>query len=48
VLSLRTPPAAGENHPSAGDWMLALSAAVVPALGGVWLGLVWFGSVAGA
>lgn len=48
VLSLRTPPAAGENHPSAGDWMLALSAAIVPALGGVWLGLVWFGSVAGA
>ena len=48
VLSLRTPPAAGENHPSAGDWMLALGTAIVPALGGIWLGLVWFGSVAGA
>lgn len=27
--------------------MLALGTAIVPALGGVWLGLVWFGSVGG-
>lgn len=48
LLSLRTPPAPGENHPTVGDWMLALGTAIVPTLAGVALGIVWFGSVAAA
>ncbi|MFN4001290.1 hypothetical protein [Microcella sp.] len=48
ALSLRTPPAPGENHPTAGDWILALVTAIVPTLAGIALGIAWFGAVAAA
>lgn len=47
VLSLRRPAEPGENHPSAGDWMLALGTAIVASVAGVALGVAWFGAVAG-
>lgn len=34
------------NHPSAGDWMLALGIAIVASLGGVATGVLWFAAVA--
>ena len=46
VLSMRRPPEPGENHPSAGDWALSLGVALVSSSLGVWLGIVWFSSVA--
>lgn len=36
------------NHPSAGDWMLSLAAAIIPSIGGVAVGIAWFSAVAGA
>lgn len=46
IFSLRRPDAPGENHPSAGDWVLALGIAVVASLGGVAVGVGWFAAVA--
>lgn len=46
LLSLRRPPEPGENHPSAGDWVLSLGTAIVASLGGVALGIAWFSAVA--
>jgi hypothetical protein len=46
LLSLRRPPEPGENHPSAGDWVLSLGTAIVATLAGVALGIAWFSAVA--
>jgi hypothetical protein len=48
LLSLRRPPEPGENHPSPGDWMLALGIAIAASIGGVALGIAWFTAVATA
>ncbi|WP_439564512.1 hypothetical protein [Microcella sp.] len=47
LLSLRRPPEPGENHPTVGDWILALGTAIVASIAGVALGVAWFGAVAG-
>lgn len=46
LLSLRTPPAPGENRASVGDWILSLSIAVGATALGIAAGIAWFGSVA--
>lgn len=46
LLSLRRPKEPGENHATAGDWVLSVGVAVVAVTAGVWLGVVWFGAVA--
>lgn len=51
LFSLRRPTEStepGENHASAGDWMLALGIALAASAGGIWLGVVWFTAVATA
>lgn len=48
LLSLTRPPEPGENHPSVGDWMLALGIAIVSSVGGIALGITWFSAVATA
>lgn len=46
LMSMRRPQEPGENHPSAGDWVLSLGIAIAAVTLGIWLGIVWFGSVA--
>lgn len=48
LLSLTRPKQPGENHPTAGDWIVSISIALVGTALGVWLGVLWFGVVAGA
>lgn len=46
VLSRRPPREPGDNHPSIGDWVLSLGVALGGTALGVWLGVLWFASVA--
>ena len=46
LLSTRPPREPGENHPSLGDWILSLGVSLGGTALGIWLGVLWFASVA--
>lgn len=46
VLPLRPPAEPGVNPPSIGDWALSIGVALSGLVLGIWLGVVWFASVA--
>ncbi len=46
LLSLAPPPEPGVNPPTIGDWALSFGVAISGLVLGIWLGVVWFASVA--
>ncbi len=46
VLPLRPPAEPGENPPTIGDWVLSFAVAITGLVLGLWLGVIWFASVA--
>ncbi|MBA4248604.1 MAG: hypothetical protein C0444_09980 [Microbacterium sp.] len=46
ILSMRPPPEPGENPPTISDWVLSFGVAISGLVLGIWLGVVWFASVA--